>query len=60
MAKNQKYSGLQSLISSDRQAKEFFVSLPDYVQGMIQQRSDSVNSLESLKDYADNLLRGDG
>lgn len=32
------YSGLTELISQDAQARAYFMSLPDYVQGMIQQQ----------------------
>ena len=54
-----KYSGLNSLLNEDQQAREYFDSLPDYVQGTIAERSGHINSLESLRDYAENLLRGD-
>ena len=54
-----KYRSLNSLIQSDKAAKEYFNSLPDYVRDSILDRADSVNSLESLCDYAENLLRGD-
>ena len=56
---NQKFSGLDALIQSDIQASNFFAGLPDYVQDMIGQRKQKVNSYESLVDYAENLLRGD-
>ncbi len=55
-----KFSGLDSLIQSNRQAKQYFESLPDYVREQIKTRSGNVNSYESLCDYAENLLRGDG
>jgi hypothetical protein len=58
MAKK-KYPGLESLISQNAEARRFFDSLPDYVQSSITDRSDHVNSFESLRDYAENLLRGD-
>ncbi len=54
-----KFSGLDSLIQQDRQAKQYFESLPDYVRDQIRTRSGNVNSYESLCDYAENLLRGD-
>lgn len=56
---HKKYSDLQSLMNEDKNAKKYFNSLPDYVREQIQTRSDSVNSLQSLQDYAENLLRGD-
>ena len=54
-----KFSGLDSLIQSNRQAKQYFESLPDYVREQIKTRSGNVNSYEYLCDYAENLLRGD-
>lgn len=56
---SKKYSGLRDLIQEDYEAKVYFLSLPEYVQGQIQQREDHVNSFASLQDYAENLLRGD-
>ena len=43
----QKYASLDALLAEDSQAKS------------ISQRGGNVNSFESLKDYAENLLRGD-
>ncbi len=57
---SKKYPGLNSLLADDRRAQTFFNSLPEYVRESISQRADSVNSFESLKDYAENLLRGEG
>lgn len=54
-----KYSSLQSLLEDDMEAKKFFNSLPDYVREHISSRGNNVNSFESLRHYADNLLRGD-
>ena len=54
-----KYSDLHELIRSDQQAKKYYDDLPDYVREMICTRAGHVNSMESLKDYAENLLRGD-
>ena len=50
---------LGSLLSANDTAKEYFMSLPDYVQGMIQQRSDNVHTVDELRGYAENLLAGD-
>lgn len=55
----EKYPNLIELINSDNAAKKYFNSLPDYVRQQIFSRSSGVNSFESLKDYAENLLRGD-
>lgn len=54
-----KYKSLDELIQNDSSAKQYFTSLPQHVQEQIHQRSSNVNSLESLQDYAENLLRGD-
>lgn len=53
------YSGLTELISQDAQARAYFMSLPDYVQGMIQQRCGNVHSIDELHRYAENLMAGD-
>ncbi len=57
--KMEKYSGLNALLSQNSQAKAYFLSLPDYVQGMIQQRTDRIDSEDTLRRYAENLLAGD-
>ena len=46
------YSGLTELISQDAQARAYFMSLPDYVQGMIQQRNDNVRTADTLYRHA--------
>ena len=55
----QKYDSLNTLLLSDKEANQYFYSLPSYVQDQIASRSSNVNSYESLRDYAENLLRGD-
>ena len=55
-----KFPDLDSLLRSETEARQFFDKLPDYVREQIRTRSESVNSFESLQDYADNLTRGDG
>lgn len=54
-----KYPDMYALISHMPEAKQYFDALPDYVRDQISSRAQNVNSLESLKDYAENLLRGD-
>ena len=54
-----KYKSLNSLIADDNGAKQYFLSLPNYVRDQIASRGYNVNSMESLQDYAENLLRGD-
>lgn len=51
--------GLNEMLSCDDTAKSYFMSLPDYVQGMIQQRNDNVRTADTLHRYAENLLAGD-
>ena len=53
------YSGLHALIEDDQNARKYYNALPDYVREMMESRAHNVNSVESLKDYAENLLRGD-
>ncbi len=55
----QKYADLQSLIFHCAGARQYFASLPDYAQEMIQDRSQAICTEEDLRHYADNLLRGD-
>ena len=54
-----KYANLYELMESESPARAYFDGLPEYVQSHIQTRADHVNSIESLRDYAENLLRGD-
>lgn len=54
-----KYQDLNALLSGAPEAKQYFDTLPDYVRDQISTRPWGVNSFESLKDYAENLLRGD-
>jgi len=55
-----KYSDLNQLLQSESEAADYYRSLPDYVREQISARPGGVNSFESLKDYAENLTRGDG
>jgi hypothetical protein len=54
-----KYPNMYDLFESDPKAKQYFDKLPNYVREQITTRAEGVNSYESLKDYAENLLRGD-
>lgn len=55
-----KYASLDQLLQGDPEARAYFDRLPDYVRDQIRTRSGSINSFESLADYADNLTRGEG
>jgi hypothetical protein len=54
-----KYHDMYELFRYDRQAKAFYDKLPDYVRDQIATRAGGVHSMESLRDYAENLLRWD-
>lgn len=54
-----KYESMYVMFEKDPDAKRYFDSLPDYVREQISTRADSVNSYSGLRDYAENLLRGD-
>lgn len=56
----QKYAGLAELLKHDEEALSFFKTLPMYVRDQIAPRGEHVNSLDSLRDYVDNITRGDG
>ncbi len=56
---SKKYENLTSLLNSEQDANSYYRSLPDYVKEQIDSRADSVNSFESLRDYAENLTRGE-
>lgn len=55
----QHYENLYGLIQQNREADRYFHSLPNYVREAINQRAQSINSIESLRDYAENLTRND-
>ena len=54
------YPDLFVLLRSEPEARQYYETLPAYVQDQISARADGVNSFASLKDYAQNLTRGDG
>lgn len=51
-----KNNGLNSLLQSSEQAKSFFGSLPDYVQGGIMLSSDSIKTEDDLHKCADKIF----
>lgn len=53
------YPDLSALLENEPEAKNYFNKLPDYVRDQIRTRTDQVNSYASLRDYAENLTRGD-
>ncbi len=56
---DKKYGDLKALMDSDRAARMYFDELPDYVKDQLMTRGESVNSFDSLVDYAQNITRGD-
>ena len=54
-----KYTDLTALLDSNIDAKNYFNSLPNYVKDQISDIAENINSFESLRDYSENLLRGD-
>ena len=54
-----KYTDLNTLLQSEPEAKRYYDTLSDYVREQISTRHAGVNSLASLKNYAENLTRGD-
>ncbi len=54
-----KFDNMYLLFEGDPEARRYFEDLPDYVRDQIKSRADNVNSIDSLRDYAENLLRGD-
>lgn len=60
MACRKKYQNLDALLAADKKAKDLFEKIPQYAQEQIRSRGESVNSIESLSDYIDNVLRGEG
>lgn len=53
------YEDLNRLIREDPEAGRYYHSLPDYVREAIDRRAQSVTSFESLRNYAENLLRNE-
>lgn len=53
------YDCLHDLLKANHEAYHYFASLPQYVRESIASRAESVNTYSGLRDYAENLLRGD-
>ena len=54
------YADVYMLLQKEPAAREYFDALPSYVQDQIASRPGGVNSFAGLRDYAENLTRGDG
>ena len=53
------YSDLNTLLGAEPEARHYFDTLPDYAREQIRTRPSHINSFSSLKNYAQNILRGD-
>lgn len=51
--------GLDGLLQENSGAQQYFASLPEYVQEMILQRRQNIQSEDKLQRYAENLTQGD-
>lgn len=51
--------GLDGLLRTSSNAQRYFSSLPEYVQEMIMQRRQNIQSEDELYRYADNITQGD-
>lgn len=54
-----KYPDMDTLLREEPEARHYFNGLPDYVRDQISTRAGNVHTFESLRDYAENLLRMD-
>lgn len=54
-----KYANLSSLLEDSGEARQYFDTLPEYVQECIQERAEGINSFESLCSAVDKFTRGD-
>ena len=53
---SERFYDLFDLLEEDSEAEEFYQELPEYVREFIEDRADSVRSLEDLRQCADNFL----
>lgn len=53
------YEDLNAMLRADGEARTYFDALPDYVKEQIATRPAGVKNMENLRDFAENLLRGD-
>jgi hypothetical protein len=53
------YPDLYELLRCEAEARTLFASLPLYVRTAINDRPDGINSIASLRDYAENMTRND-
>lgn len=51
--------GLDGLLTTSKNAQQYFSALPEYVQEMIIQRKNNIKSEDELHRYSDNIMQGD-
>ena len=56
---HKKYANLKTLLQDDHAAYDYFASLPQYVREHVAERSDEVNSMDSLVSHVENATKGD-
>lgn len=52
-------TGLDGLLTQSTSAQQYYQSLPEYVQEMIMQRRQNIQSEDELRRYAENITQGD-
>lgn len=55
-----RYPNLEALLRSDPEARRHYDELPDHVREKISEHPSEIKSLDSLKEFIDNLDRGNG
>ena len=50
---------LENLLSQDAELKQYFNSLPDYVQETIRERANNIDSAITLRRYVESITSGD-
>ncbi len=50
-------NNLTSLLQNNASAKEFFLTLPDYVQGAVEKNATNISSESELKDCARSVFK---
>jgi len=53
----EKYADMHELVKKNRSARKYYLSLPDSIQEQLSKQAASFTSLESMRNYAQDLLR---
>lgn len=53
------YPDLHELLRNEEEARALFASLPLYVRTSINDRPETINSIDSLRTYLNNMTQGD-